>query len=135
MAAILVPLLHLVSHLLDHSCFALLTNSSRVSWQFQPSGSPCNLLLMSYGKILQAIITPLSWGYLTYMYTDTVEKSRAIWLYDGNIGFLSDPGHIVLAVFAILMLLCLFLPYNFYSTVWSLSSSLVTPDQSFLMDQ
>jgi hypothetical protein len=59
------------------------------------------------------------------MYTDTVEHSRAIWLYDGNIGFFTDRGHIVLAVFAILMLLYLFLPYTFillfghYLQAWS----------------
>ena len=67
------------------------------------------LLLMSYGKILQAIITPLSWGYLTYTYTDSVEYHCAIWLYDGNISFFTDPRHIVLAVFAILLFL--FLPF------------------------
>ena len=81
---------------------------------FNPVAVLATLLLMSYGKILQAIITPLSWGHLTHMYTDTVEHSdcHAIWLYDGNIGFFTDPGHIVLAVFAILVLLCLFLPYT-----------------------
>jgi hypothetical protein len=91
---------------------------------FNPVAVLATLLLMSYGKILQAIITPLSWGYLTHMYTDTVED-HAIWLYDGNIGFFSDPGHIVLAVFSILMLLCLFLPYTLvlfcghYLQAWS----------------
>ena len=92
---------------------------------FNPVAVLATLLLMSYGKILQAIITPLSWGYLTHMYTDAVEHHCAIWLYDGNIGFFMDPGHIVLAVFAILMLLCLFLPYTFillfghYLQAWS----------------
>jgi hypothetical protein len=85
---------------------------------------------MSYGKILQAIITPLSWGYLTHMYTDTAENHHAIWLYDGSIGFFTDPGHIMLAVFAILMLLCLFLPYTLvllcghYLQAWSYRISL-----------
>ena len=94
---------------------------------FNPVAVLATLLLMSYGKILQAIITPLSWGYLTHMYTDAdvVEHHRAIWLYDGNVGFFTDPGHIVLAVFAILMLLCLFLPYTLillfghYLQAWS----------------
>ena len=94
---------------------------------FNPVAVLATLLLMSYGKILQAIITPLSWGYLTHMYTDAdvVEHYRAIWLYDGNVGFFTDPGHIVLAVFAILMLLCLFLPYTLilffghYLQAWS----------------
>ena len=94
---------------------------------FNPVAVLATLLLMSYGKILQAIITPLSWGYLTHMYTDAdvIEHYRAIWLYDGNVGFFTDPGHIVLAVFSILMLLCLFLPYTLilffshYLQAWS----------------
>ena len=94
---------------------------------FNPVAVLATLLLMSYGKILQAIITPLSWGYLTHMYTDAnvVEHYRAIWLYDGNVGFFTDPGHIVLAIFSILMLLCLFLPYSLillfghYLQAWS----------------
>ena len=66
---------------------------------FNPVAVLATLLLMSYGKILQASITPLSWGHLTHMYTNTVEHSdcHGIWLYNGNIGFFMDPGHIVLA--------------------------------------
>ena len=78
---------------------------------FNPVAVLATLFLMSYGKILQAIITPLSWGYLTHV--DPTEHHLAIWLYDGNIGFFTEQGHIVLAVFAILTLLCLFLPYTF----------------------
>jgi hypothetical protein len=59
------------------------------------------------------------------MYKDMVEDHHAIWLYYGKIGFLTDDGHIVLAVFAILVLLCLFLPYTLvllcghYLQAWS----------------
>ena len=51
---------------------------------------------------------------------------------DENIGFFTDPGHIVLAAFVILMPLCLFLPYTL---ILLLSSGLVTPDRCFLLDQ
>ena len=53
---------------------------------------------------------PLSSTSLTYFpgrYTDRV------WLYDANIPYFCEPGHIVLGVFAILALLLLFLPYTF----------------------
>ena len=77
---------------------------------FNPVAVLATLLLISYGKILQAIITPLSWGSLTH--TEPTEHHHAIWLYDGNIDFFTEPGHTILAVFSILMLLCLFLPYT-----------------------
>ena len=77
---------------------------------FNPVAVLATLLLMSYGTILQAILTPLSWGYLTYTYP--TEHHHAIWLFNGNTDFFMEPGHIVLAVFSILMLLCLFLPYT-----------------------
>ena len=70
------------------------------------------LLLMSFSKILKAIITPLSWTYLTY-YNSTNKSHRIIWLYDGSIGFFTDPKHAVLASFAILILFLFVLPYLF----------------------
>ena len=77
---------------------------------FNPVAVLATLLLMSYGKILQAIIIPLSWGYLSD--TGSTEHHHAIWLYDGNVGFFTEPRHIVLVVFAIVILLCLLLPYT-----------------------
>ena len=68
------------------------------------------LLLMSFSKILKAIITPLSWTYLTY-YNSTNKSNRIIWLYDGSIDFFRTPKHTVLASFAILTLLVFVLPY------------------------
>ena len=68
------------------------------------------LLLMSFSKILKAIITPLSWTYLTY-YNSTNKSHRIVWLYDGSIDFFQTPKHTVLASFAILTLLVFVLPY------------------------
>ena len=68
------------------------------------------LLLVSYSKILQAVIVPLSLTYLTY-YNSTNESHRIIWLYDGSIEFFKDSKHIVLGVFAILIQISFVVPY------------------------
>ena len=68
------------------------------------------LLLMSFSKILKAIIAPLSWTYLTY-YNSTTKSHRIVWLYDGSIDFFQTPKHTILASFAILTLLVFVLPY------------------------
>ena len=88
------------------------------------------LLLMSYSKILQAIIIPLSWTYLTY-YTPSNETRNIVWLYDASILFFKEPKHIALGLFAILSLVMFALPYIFlllfghwlqgYSNWWILS--------------
>ena len=69
------------------------------------------LFLMSYSKILTAIITPLTWTYLKH--TLPTESYSRVWLYDGSIPYFREPGHIVLGVFAIAALIILFLPYTF----------------------
>lgn len=68
------------------------------------------LLLMSYSKISNAIITPLSWTYLTYTYPS--EEQHTVWLNDGSIDFFRDHKHFALALFAVLVFLCVFLPYT-----------------------
>ena len=68
------------------------------------------LLLLSYSKLLKAIITPLSWTYLTY-YNATTEYQRKVWLYDGNVEFMKDPKHIALGAFAILTIALFVFPY------------------------
>ena len=68
------------------------------------------LLLMSYSKILKAIIVPLSYTKLTYIPS---KLDDTVWLYDAFLLYFKDPRHIVLGVFAILTLLFLFLPYTF----------------------
>ena len=88
------------------------------------------LLLMSYSKILQAIIVPLSWTYLTY-HRHSNESQTIVWLYDASIHFFQDPKHILLGLFSILSLVEFALPYIFlllfghwlqgYSNWWILS--------------
>ena len=68
------------------------------------------LFLMSYSKILTAIITPLTWTYLKH--TQPTESYSRVWLYDASIPYFREPGHIVLGVFAIAALIVLFLPYT-----------------------
>ena len=68
------------------------------------------LFLVSYSKILSAIIVPLSSTVLTYTYP--TEKQHSVWLYDGNVHFFHDHKHVALALFAILLLICAFLPYT-----------------------
>ena len=72
------------------------------------------VLLISYGKMLKSIIVPLSWAKLQTIAqenSNTSNKIEIVWLYNGNMSF-SDTSHIVLVVFAILVLLFLFLPYS-----------------------
>ena len=64
------------------------------------------LILLSYTKILRTLITVL---YLTYLEYPTY--NRMLWLYDGNIDYLSGK-HIPLFLVAMLVFLFLFLPYT-----------------------
>ena len=65
------------------------------------------LILISYTKLLRAILTALSFTYL-----QVSDGSRfAVWLYDGNVQYLSVK-HIPLFLFALLIFLLLFIPYT-----------------------
>ena len=68
------------------------------------------LLLMSYSKILSAVIVPLSWTHLTY-YTASNETQSVVWLYDARILFFKEPKHTALGLFAILCLVIFVIPY------------------------
>ena len=68
------------------------------------------LLLMSYSKMLSAVIVPLTWTYLTY-YTASNETKSVVWLYDASIDFFGELKHIVLGFFAIASLMVFVLPY------------------------
>ena len=68
------------------------------------------LLLMSYSKILSAVIIPLTWTYLTY-YTASNETKSVVWMYDASIPYFGEPKHIALGLFAILCLAIFVLPY------------------------
>ena len=86
--------------------------SQRVSRCFgqNPVAVLATLFLMSYSKISSAIIVPLSSTILTYTYP--TEKQHSVWLYDGNVDFFHDRKHIALALFAVALLICAFLPYT-----------------------
>ena len=64
------------------------------------------LVLLSYNKILQTIITALSPTELQY-----AANTKIVWLYDGNRPFL-EGKHIPLFVTSLLVLVFLFLPYT-----------------------
>ena len=70
------------------------------------------LLLMSYSKILGAVIVPLTWTSLTY-YTTLNETESVVWLYDASIQYFVEPRHIALGLFAILCIIVFVLPYFF----------------------
>ena len=77
------------------------------------------LLLMSYSKVLQAIIAPLSFTYLTYYNSsDDSESHPIIWLYDGSIGFFLNPSTLLLDYLLSYLLLCLsYRSFFFFSLV------------------
>ena len=70
------------------------------------------LLFVSYGKILNAIVTPLSMSQINVL-SDESSSVRHVWLYDGSIEFFKTPKHIVLGLFAGVTLIILFFPYTF----------------------
>ena len=65
------------------------------------------LFLLSYAKLLRTIITALSFTFPEYPDRSEV----AVWLYDGNVGYLKGK-HIPLFLVAMIVLLLLFLPYT-----------------------
>ena len=70
-------------------------------------------LFLSYGKVLNAIIAPLSKTELMFKSNDVSNSSRSVWLYDGSVEYFREPKHIALGLFAILILLLAFVPYTF----------------------
>ena len=80
-----------------------------------PVAALATLLFVSYSKILNAIITPLSLTHLAFVPNNrsSLESTYSVWLYDGSVDYFKDPKHIVLGLFAILTLLVVFLPYTF----------------------
>ena len=68
------------------------------------------LFLMSYSKILSAVIVSLTWTYLTY-FTTSNETQNVVWMYDASMEYLRELKHIALGLFAILSLLVLVVPY------------------------
>ena len=71
------------------------------------------LLLMSFSKILQASIVPLSWTYLTH-YRYTNETRSIVWLYDASIQFSRIPSILLLECLPFHHFLYLFYPTFFF---------------------
>ena len=71
------------------------------------------VLFLSYGKILNAIIAPLSKTELMFSSNDGSSSTLSVWLYDGSVDYFAAPKHIALGLFAILILLLAFVPYTF----------------------
>ena len=67
------------------------------------------LLLMSYSKILRTIIIGLSYSGLQFPPDGSLVN---VWQFDGNIPYFRGVQHISLAVFTLIILLFLFLPYT-----------------------
>ena len=70
------------------------------------------VLFLSYGKVLNAIIAPLSKTELVFTSSNGSFSTRSIWLYDGSVQYLAEAKHIALGLFAILILIIAFVPYT-----------------------
>ena len=88
------------------------TTAARILGSTNPIAVLATLFLLSYTKLLQTIIAVLS--FTTLEYPDG--EIKAVWLYDGNIGYLdkNDGRHIALFLASLLVFLFLFLPYTVF---------------------
>ena len=87
------------------------------------------LLLISYSKMVKALIAPLSYTHLTYS-SPNESNDITVWLYDGSVKFFQESKHTVLGLFAVVLFLFVFIPYTFllffghwlyaYSDRWAL---------------
>ena len=89
--------------------------SQRVSRSLgrNPVAALGTVLFLSYGKILNAVIAPLSKTELLFTSNDGSSSTRSVWLYDGSVQYFTHPKHIALGLFAVLILLLAFVPYTF----------------------
>ena len=65
------------------------------------------LILVAYTKLLRAVLTVMSFTYIRGFDGSSI----AVWLYDGNVRYLSGK-HIPLFMFALLIMLLLIIPYT-----------------------
>ena len=96
----LVGIIILMSHYSSRMAALLGTN---------PIAVLATLFLLSYTKLLRTVIEALSYTLLEYPNKSLI----AVWLYDGNIGYLSHK-HIPLFTAALMCLIVLFLPYTLF---------------------
>ena len=75
------------------------------------------LFLLSYAKLLRAVIVVLSFTFLTY----SDGRKEIVWLYDGNVNYLSGK-HIPLFVATLIVLMFFLIPYTvlllFVQCIW-----------------
>ena len=64
------------------------------------------LCLLSYAKLIQLIVTALSYTFVEFLY-----GKKAVWSADGNIEYLENP-HLLLFLAAVAILVFLWLPYT-----------------------
>ena len=96
----LVGIIILISHYSSKVATILGTN---------PIAVLATLFLLSYSKLLRTVIAALFYTLLEYPNDSNV----AVWLYDGNIGYLSNK-HTPLFIGALVCLVVLFLPYTLF---------------------
>ena len=96
----LVGIIILISHYSSKVATILGTN---------PIAVLATLFLLSYSKLLRAVIEALSYTLLE----NPNDSNVAVWLYDGNIGYLSKK-HTPLFIGALVCLIVLFLPYTLF---------------------
>ena len=96
----LVGIIILISHYSSKVSTILGTN---------PIAVLATLFLLSYSKLLRAVITALLYTLLEYPNNSKV----AVWLYDGNLGYLSKK-HTPLFIGALVFIIGLFLPYTLF---------------------
>ena len=96
----LVVVIIIVSHYSSKVATILGTN---------PIAVLATLFLLSYAKLLHTVIAALSYTLLEYPNNSQI----AVWLYDGNITYLSGK-HIPLFLVALVCLMVLFLPYTIF---------------------
>ena len=73
-----------------------------------PIAALATLILLSYSKLLRTVIAVLSFTNLEY----PDGNQKLVWIYDGNVPYFQRIDHIVLGVFAVFVLVFLFLPYT-----------------------
>ena len=72
------------------------------------------VLLISYSKMLEAIIAPLSPAMLKNVTQSETNITPYVWLYNGDREYLGEPGHRSLVAVSILILVLLFFPYTMF---------------------
>ena len=80
---------------------------SKYLGKLNPVATLATLVLLSYFKILSNIVFTLSAAVIEYP-----NRNIQVWLYDGSVPFFDGVKHTALGIFAIMVLLLLFLPYT-----------------------